>query len=56
MYKLATIEVYECTCENLTCRHSWTTRKLEVPAQCPKCHSPNWNKPKSKQPRLGVSL
>ena len=27
------------------CGHKWKTRVIE-PKQCPKCHSPYWNKPR----------
>lgn len=50
------IKVYKCTCN--CCGHSWTTRKLELPEQCPKCHNPRWNKTEdnAKQPRLNISM
>lgn len=49
------IIVYYCKCENDKCRHVWTTRKKELPDQCPKCHSTKWNNP-GRQPRLIVEL
>ncbi len=29
------------------CNHEWLKRKEELPTQCPKCHSPYWNKERS---------
>ena len=33
---------YHC----LRCNHNWIPRKSEYPAECPKCKSARWNKPK----------
>lgn len=30
------------------CYHTWNARKKMSPKQCPKCHSPYWNKPRKK--------
>ncbi len=40
------IEVPRLNC--FRCGHIWIPRKHGNPKQCPKCHSPYWNKPKSK--------
>lgn len=31
------VERLECHCENDECLHTWTTRKSEIPYQCPRC-------------------
>lgn len=30
------------------CGHKWLPRENELPAVCPKCKSPYWNRPKVK--------
>ena len=37
-----TLPVWECN----RCSHRWVPRKTEIPAACPKCKSPRWNRPK----------
>jgi hypothetical protein len=37
------ITVYSCRCR---CGHEWITREPEYPRVCPKCKSPNWDRPK----------
>lgn len=37
------ITVLSCRCR---CGHEWITRTTERPRVCPKCKSPNWDKPK----------
>ncbi len=32
----------------LRCGHEWLKRKIEDPMECPKCHSPYWNKKRVK--------
>lgn len=32
------------------CSHTWTPRSKEPPIQCPKCHSPYWNRDRVKRP------
>jgi hypothetical protein len=32
----------QLTCKR--CNHSWTPRSKKIPTQCPKCHSPYWNR------------
>lgn len=34
------------TCKR--CNHTWMPRSKEPPVQCPKCHSPYWNRDKKK--------
>jgi hypothetical protein len=34
------------TCKR--CSHTWTPRSKEPPVQCPKCHSPYWNRERKK--------
>jgi len=36
------------TCECLRCGHKWHPAKSSEPRVCAKCHSPYWNKPKTK--------
>ncbi len=31
------------------CNHTWTPRSKEPPVQCPKCHSPYWNRDRVKR-------
>jgi predicted Zn-ribbon and HTH transcriptional regulator len=35
--------VFQCTCR---CGHVWISRDKERPRVCPKCKSPNWDRPK----------
>jgi predicted Zn-ribbon and HTH transcriptional regulator len=35
--------VLACRCR---CGHEWTSRDPEKPRVCPKCKSPNWDRPK----------
>lgn len=35
------IQGYRCRCG-----HEWRSRKDERPRVCPKCKSPNWDRPK----------
>ncbi len=37
------ITVFQCKCR---CGHEWITREAERPRVCPKCKSPNWDRPK----------
>ncbi|MBA4068206.1 MAG: hypothetical protein C0501_31795 [Isosphaera sp.] len=37
------VTVLACRCR---CGHEWVTRNREKPRVCPKCKSPNWDKPK----------
>lgn len=40
------------TLKQLSCRrynHTWTPRSKEPPVQCPKCHSPYWNRERKKR-------
>ena len=34
------------TCKR--CNHTWTPRSKTPPVQCPKCHSPYWNRDRMK--------
>jgi len=33
----------------LRCDHPWNPRLAALPAVCPRCKSPYWNKPRSKK-------
>jgi hypothetical protein len=37
------VTVFSCRCR---CGHEWITRDRERPRVCPKCKSPNWDRPK----------
>jgi hypothetical protein len=37
------VVVLSCRCR---CGHEWLTRGRSLPRVCPKCKSPNWDKPK----------
>jgi predicted Zn-ribbon and HTH transcriptional regulator len=37
------IVVWSCRCR---CGHEWVSREPERPRVCPKCKSPNWDRPK----------
>jgi len=50
--KLIELPVWRC----LKCRHQWTGRQKKVPARCPNCKNPNWNKPKKKASANDPSL
>lgn len=39
----AEITVLGCRCR---CGHEWIARDRERPRVCPKCKSPNWDRPK----------
>ena len=36
------------TLKCLRCLHEWHPRTTKMPARCPKCNSPYWNKPRRK--------
>jgi rubrerythrin len=38
------VKITELTC--LKCGHLWYPRTLELPAVCPKCKNPRWNREK----------
>ena len=41
-----TVKVYACE----RCEHEWIPRNLDaLPAVCPKCKSPYWNRPRKNQ-------
>ena len=40
------IELLVLTC--LRCGHSWYPRRPKLPAHCPSCCSPYWNKPRQR--------
>lgn len=37
------VTVLSCRCR---CGHEWISRDRERPRVCPKCKSPNWDRPK----------
>ena len=37
------VTVLSCRCR---CGHEWIARERERPRVCPKCKSPNWDRPK----------
>jgi hypothetical protein len=39
--------VKQLTCKR--CSYTWTPRSKEPPVQCPKCHSPYWNRERMKK-------
>jgi len=44
--KKIVVEMWQLSCER--CGHVWDTR-LRDPRVCPKCHSPYWNRPRTRQ-------
>ncbi len=36
------ITAYQCRCR---CGHTWVSKAEERPRVCPKCKSPNWDRP-----------
>jgi DNA-directed RNA polymerase subunit RPC12/RpoP len=40
----ATVKKLSCK----RCSHQWTSRSKKPPVQCPKCHSPYWNRERKK--------
>lgn len=44
------VVVLSCRCR---CGHAWVTRGNDRPRVCPKCKSPNWDKPKLYERKSG---
>jgi len=44
--KKIVVEMWQLTCER--CGHKWETR-LRDPRVCPHCHSPYWNRPRTRE-------
>jgi predicted Zn-ribbon and HTH transcriptional regulator len=44
------VTVLSCQCR---CGHEWITRESERPRVCPKCKSPNWDRPKLYERKRG---
>ena len=51
--KLGLVKLIGCRCR---CGHEWLPRhKDEIPRVCPKCKSPNWDKPLREKKALSLS-